>query len=558
MSYYADGTLASGKAALVRTGFAQWMATDGLKDADLAGACSAERLQAGLSHLENVEVVSAAINRTGEFLPPKPHWIPNLAPPPQMITELPPYCDVLVHQRTAGDHVAKITIWVPLAWNRRFLATGGMGSVTGPLWFDQPTIRTITMPTALRNGFATAATDAGNRDPRFFEWPLDPNTGELDQELLRNWAYRSTHDMAVVAKAVIAALQGAPPTFSYFAGCSGGGRQGLAAVQKYPEDFCGVWASDPALNWTALWPSATWPALVMKELNNPLSEVKLEAFRAAAVAACDGADGLRDGVIGLFEMLEFDPFAIIGQPTAEGPITASDAEVMQKIWDGPRRADGERLGFGLPPGTYGWGMAGIWKTKKVKDELVPLAREGEAYFRWVLEDPDFDWRTMDFSRFEELTDLGCLKLKEFACNDPDLASFQNRGGKLLISQAVNDPVIPFWFVQDYYQKVIKACGGAQRTQDFARLFLTDGDIHGTIAGPGPGLTSASAMTALMQWVEDGKAPDMIVAERVDMASAVLVATRPAYPFPTLTRYSGNGDPCEASSYFGTTGPAGLG
>lgn len=497
--------------------------------------------------------MSATINDTGQFVPPQPHWIPNFAPAPDVISDLPPFCEILVDKQTLGGHVARITVWVPLAWNRRFLATGGMGSVTGPLWFDQPTVRTITMPTALRNGFATAATDAGNRDPRFFEWPLDANTRSLDWEMLRNWAHRSTHDMAVVAKIVVRALHGREPDHSYYAGCSGGGRQGLAAIHAHPEDFDGVWVSDPALNWTSLWPSALWPALVMKEYGNSLSETKLGTFRQWALEECDGIDGLCDGVIGLVEMRDIDTAAMIGRETADGPITATDAEVMAKIWDGPRRANGERMGFAPPPGTNGWGMVGIWKTIERNGKLEPLADEAQAYYRWVTEDPNFDWATLDFSSFEELSDRGVDKLKEFACSDPELADFRDRGGKVLLSHGVNDPVVPYGLTVEYYQKLVDACGGLGQAQSFARLFLTDGDIHGSIAGPGPGLTAASAMTALMRWVENGDAPHEIIAERVNMKTGALDATRPVYSFPAMTRYSGFGDPATASSYVCTYG-----
>ena len=548
MSYYADGTMDADKVRLTRSGFTRWLDTSGLQPVDLADRCSVDFLQAALSHLPDVQILSAEINETGQFTPPPSHLIPDYAPAPPVITDLPPFCQIIAVKRTDGGHVAHIPIWVPLAWNGRFLATGGMGSITGPIWFEQPAVRTVTMPIALRNGFATAATDGGNRDPRFFDWPLDPESGVLDWDLLRNWAYVGTHDMAVVAKAVIEALHGKAPTRSYYAGCSGGGRQGVAAALRYPEDFDGIWASDPAVNWTSLWPSAMWPALVMKERGTVLPPAKLEAFRDAALEACDGADGVRDGFIGLAELRDFDPHAIVGRPTPAGPITAIDAEIMEKLWDGPRRTDGERLGYGLPVGTESWGIVGIWKSMEVDGRLEPVCYEAQAYYRWILEDPRFDGKTLSRERYEELTDLGFAKFQDIAINDPDLSALRDSGGKLLITQAVNDQVVPSGCVIDYYRRVVATCGGEERTGAFARLFCTDGDIHGTIAGPGPGLTTASAMTALMAWVEQGEAPEEIIAERVDVTTGEVVATRPTYPYPAVTRYRGSGDPTMASSY----------
>ena len=548
MSYYADGTLDADKVKLASSGFTQWVDTRGLHPADLAARCSVDGLQAALAHMPDVEILSAEINSTGQFAPPPPHLVPDYAPYSPLITDLPPFCQLLARKRTAGDHWEHIWIWVPLAWNERFLATGGMGSITGPIWFEQPAVRTMTMPIALRNGFATAATDGGNRDPRFFDWPLHPESGALDWELLRNWSYRATHDMAVVSKAVIEALHGKAPVRSYYAGCSGGGRQAVAAALRYPEDFDGIWASDPAVNWTSLWSSAMWPALVMKEHDTALPPAKLEAFRQAALAACDGADGLRDGFIGLAELRDFDAHSVIGHQTAAGPITAVDAEVMAKLWDGPRRANGEPMGFGLPIGTESWGFVGMWKSVESGGKLEPVSIESQSYYRQLLEDPGFDWKTLTMERYEELTDLGVEKFRDIATNDPDLSAFRDNGGKLLITQAVNDQVVQFELVVDYYQRVVAACGGEEQTRSFARLFCTDGDIHGTIAGPGPGLTTASAMTALMAWVEQDDAPEEIIAERMDAATGQVVATRPTYPYPAVTVYGGTGDPAVASSY----------
>ena len=547
MNYYGDGDIAAGRAALVPSGLTQWIATDALRPADIAGRCTVEALQAALSEIEGAEVVSASVNRSGSFVPPQPHWIPNYAPVPDEIGDLPDYCSVEIHQRTPGGHVAHILVWVPLAWNRRLLATGGMGSVTGPLWFEMPAIRTITMPVALRNGFATAATDAGNRDPRFYEWPL-MGGGGLDWESMRNWSYRSTHDMAVVAKAVIEALHAAAPAYSYYAGCSGGGRQGVASALRHPSDFDGVWASDPAVDWTSLWPAALWPALVMKEMDNPLPPAKLAAFRDAAIEDRDGKDGLRDGIVALVDVKDFDPASVVGRQTGAGPITDVDAEVMRKCWDGPRRANGERLGFGLPPGTTSWEAIGIWRTEEVDGKLVPVAGEAQAYFRWITEDPAFDWRTLDFAKFEELVDRGIEKFAEFAINSPDLSGLRNCEGKLLLSQALNDQVIMPEGMIDYYRRVVDWAGGIDEAKSVARLFVTDGDIHGNIAGKGPGLTSAGAMAALMKWVEFGEAPEEIIAERIDITTGQVDQSRPVYAYPAVTRYSGSGDPSEARSF----------
>ncbi|MEV5848455.1 tannase/feruloyl esterase family alpha/beta hydrolase [Streptomyces sp. NPDC051985] len=541
------------KVTLASAGLAQWVAMDDVPTAESAAErCTVGTLQSALDGLMAAEVVSATVNRSGEFQAPPPHWSPvpgNPFPDPPLITGLPDFCDVRIRVPNPGGHVAEVAVWVPLRWNGRFLGTAGAGSQTGHQWHDYAVTRSVTMPAAVRNGFATATTDGANRDPRFVDWALRRDTGELDWELINNWVHRSTHEMTVLGKAVTGALHGSAPRFSYLAGCSGGGRQVLVSAQRHPQDYDGIWAVDPAINWTRFAPADLWPALVMKEHRNPLPEAKLEAFRDAAIEVCDGADGLRDGIVGAFDPCEYDPRKLVGARTPAGEITEADAEVMRKIWEGPRRRDGEALWYGLRPGGTSWGEYGLCVTTEADGELVPLPFAiAPSYFRWVLQDPEFDWTTLTFERYEELFDQGVRELADIAGDDPELSGLRDSGGKLIISQAADDAVIFFQGTVDYYRRVMDAMGGEERTTSFARLFVSDGDVHGMCVGRGPGLTMAGGMTALMDWVENGNAPEVVVAERVDAATGSVTATRPVYPYPAVTRYSGSGDPDNAASF----------
>ncbi|MEV5848652.1 tannase/feruloyl esterase family alpha/beta hydrolase [Streptomyces sp. NPDC051985] len=544
---------------IAQTGWARWVDLDDVPVSEsVVDRCTTDALQEALKRLsgvgpegvglDGVKVVSSRVNRTGEFRPPAVVSLGSTATEPPPFTGLPDFCEVLLRHRTPGDHVVETFVWVPLRWNGRFLGTVGAGSRTLQ-WHDLEYIRNLTMPNALRNGFATAATDGGNRDARPFDWPLRPDTGELDRELVRNWAYRGTHEMTVIAKAVIEALYGRPPEFSYLAGCSGGGRQVLAHTQRYPDDYDGYWAADPAVDWARTIPAGLWPALVMNVLGNPLPPAKLEAFRVAAVEACDGVDGLPDGFIGAFDPCAFDPAKAVGEPTGAGPITEDDAEVMRRIWAGPRRSDGSALWHGLRPGTRSWGDNGLCGTAEVDGVLTPMPFWlATAHFRWVLEDPDFDWRTLTFERYEELFDQGVRDLAEFVAEDPDLTGLHHRGAKLIISQAVDDEILPYPGIVDYFRQAVATTGGEERTASFARLFLSDGDRHSFSTGLGPGLTIGGVLAALMRWVEHGEAPDRLVAERHDPTTGAVLATRPVYPYPEVTRYSGAGEPTEAASY----------
>ncbi|WP_052223539.1 tannase/feruloyl esterase family alpha/beta hydrolase [Novosphingobium malaysiense] len=529
------------------TGWAKWVSVDDVAASRLAEQrCTVEAIADATREFDGYEIVSARVNRTGEFLPPAPFG--PAGPPAQLMTDLPDFCEVLARKTTPGGHVAEIFVWAPLQWNERFLCTVGAGSRTMQM-HDLKYIRNLTLPNAVRNGFATAATDGGNRDPRPFDWAMRPEDGTLDEELIENWVVRSTHDMTVIAKAIITFLYGEAPKYSYLMGCSGGGRQTLAIAQQHPELYDGYWSSDPAINWPQVMGAALWPAIVMHLANNAIPKVKFEAFRQAAISACDGSDGVMDGFLGAFDPCDFDPASIVGQQTEAGAITATDAEVMRRIWEGPRRADGSFLWFGLRPGIDAWSDVGICMTVEVDGILEPMPFWiAPAHFRWVLEDPAFDWKTMDFAMFEKLFDLGVEKLASTATNDPDLSALRDSGAKLIISQAADDEVLPYESAVDYYQRVVEAMGGLDAVTDYARFFVTDGDKHSFNFGYGPGLTLAGGISALMNWVEHGVAPDEIVAERYDPQTDTLLASRPAYPYPYVTRYKGEGDPAIASSY----------
>lgn len=543
--------------SIAPTGLARWVTMDAhsVPPAGIEERCTRDYLQKAIAHLGNVEVVAASIITAGQYEMPRPPYdLPGIPLPERMmIGDLPHFCDVCVHVRGPSGHVAKVMVWVPLHWNGRFLGSVGGGNRTESLLLMPEFLRTLTLPAALRNGFATAQTDGGNRDRRASEWGLIEETGELDWELIQNCAHRSTHDMTVIGKAVTTAIHGSAPKYSYIAGCSGGGRQALMEAQRYPEDYDGIWSSDPAINWTKFVPADLWPALVMKELG-VLPPAKLEAFRVAAIDACDGLDGLRDGIIGAFDPCDFDARTLIGQSTAAGVITATDAEVMMKIWEGPRTRSGDFLWYGLRPGAESWGnnwaATGVCSTGEVEGKVEPKPFDiATAYMRaWVVKDLQWDWRTLTFEQFETLFERSVRELSDIATDSPDLSAFRARGGKLIISHGANDQVIPAAGSVDYYRRVIETIGSEHETKTFARLFITEGDGHGTSLDPGPGVTLADAMTALMKWVEEEQAPDQIIAKSINYGTGAVLATRPVYSYPMVPQYRGQGNPNEASSF----------
>ncbi|WP_157183034.1 tannase/feruloyl esterase family alpha/beta hydrolase [Sciscionella marina] len=477
--------------------------------------CNPQFVASALSELDGARVVSVDINSSGECELPAPPGFEDL-PGWGTMTGLPEYCEVRVEQFSPGGATAQVTVWVPLDWNGRFLGTAGSGNRTNSVYVPSFDILRVLTPTmALKNGFATATTDGGVGldEPRMLDWQLDEDTGELNWDLIQNWAHRSAHEMTIIGKAVTETIHGEAPEYSYFCGCSGGGRQALVQAQRYPDDYDGVWASDPAINWTRLITAELWPALVMKEYHNPLSPAKLRTFRTAALTAYPQRDQADS-----HELIAFDASAVIGTNTPDGEITATDAEVMQQIWDGPRAADGEFLWYGLHPGAESWGdnilKTGLCMTQEQDGGLVPAPFEiAASWFRtWLLKDSDWDWTTLTFESYEELFRQGVQEFAEVASDSADLSGLRDSGGKLILSHALNDELIFSQGSIDYYKRAVVATG---EVGGFFRLFCSPGDGHSHVDA-GPGLTIARGMAALMEWVEEGKAPDSITAERFDL------------------------------------------
>lgn len=252
--------------------------------------------------------------------------------------ENPDICRVTAIYSHPGADDA-ITIWfaAPMGgWNGRFVGTGGGGFSGGnPGGVNGP----------VSQGFATGATDTGHQGPGG-SFALD-DAGRLIWQRIRNNAHVGIHRMTVTGKALTEALYGNPPGYSYFNGCSAGGRQALMAVQRYPQDYDGIVSGAPAINWPELRVQQLWGPMLMNNEGNLVAQCKLASATAAAIAACDTIDGIQDGVIEDPTRCEFDPAEFVGTSIDQcGVFTAADASIVRRIWEGPRGEDGRFLWHG--------------------------------------------------------------------------------------------------------------------------------------------------------------------------------------------------------------------
>lgn len=444
----------------------------------------------------------------------------------------PEFCRVtaVVSHPPAGDRI-RIWIGLPAAWNGRFEGVGGGG-------FSGGNPNGIAGPVA--QGYAAGSTDTGHEGASS-SFALDAS--RLNWLLIRDNAYLGIHEMTLTGKRLVEAYYGQPAQHSYFNGCSTGGRQGLSEAQRYPADYDGILSGAPAINWTKLHVEQMWGHVVMRELQNFVPQCKFAAAQAAAVAACDAADGVKDGLIENPRSCTYDPKLLVGTAAAGcGEFTDLDAQVIRAVWQGPRRQDGSFLWYGLQRGADFSGLTSTGGTP-LTGRPNPITMEWWRYF--LNQDAHWDWTVLTPALYEQYWDQSVEEFSAvLATDNPDLTPFRDRGGKIILWHGWSDQLIYPEGTIDYYQRVERQMGGAANVSQFARLFLAPGVGH-CAGGPGP--QPAGQFDAVVRWVEQGQAPESLNAVRRD-ASGKVVRSRPLCQFPMIAKYKGTGSSDEAANF----------
>src|ERR1700722_2934801 len=356
------------------------------------------------------------------------------------------------------------------------------------------------------------------------------------QAVREDFAFRAAHAFAAAAKAIIATYYGRPPAFSYFQGCSDGGREAMVETQRYPSDFNGVVAGSPAFAiaeamerfiWEARWGHDDQGALVF---DAPAAEL----LHDAVLKACDALDGARDGQIDDPRRCHFDPGTLVCRHAQSPPqcLTALQAEVARKFYSGPIDDSGRHLFYGGE--AYGSELS--WM------ERYALAAAGGAMFDDAVKnmmfqgtlDPDTSVKTwrFDVATFRELSRRGAI----YDASSPDLRAFRDAGGKFILWQGFADPAAGAFGLPDYYQRVARVVGGLEFARHFVRMFLIPGVYH---CGGGYIPYEEDMLGAMVAWVERGTAPDQIQATAILNGGAV--RRRPMFAYPVQAHYRGHGD-----------------
>jgi hypothetical protein len=412
--------------------------------------------------------------------------VPGDAPPVLASSPIKQYCQVLGY--VAPQNKFELRLPLPSQWNQRFHLTpcaGFCGTLNGNA-----------CNFTLARGYASITGNGGHDGDPNFDGVWAANSPQLQED----FAWRHNHVITVAGKAITAKFYGQPIARSYMTGCSKGGHAVLMEAQRFPEDFDALLSIAPVYDLTGRVIAGAWNASAVADAQRAsvLTDAVAQTVHKSVLARCGSQSGVDEVVY------------------AYGDIVGTATE-----WAGWHYGRGNAAA----PASYA--------NYTLHDQFLrymadPTVRKDVDSLKF-----DLDRGPASLARARKLYDA----------TSPDLRRFKARGGKLLMWHGLSDAAILATSSIGYYEAVEKLMGGRPATQDFFRLFLVPGVHH--CAG-GPGFTEFDALTLLETWTEKGQAPDVMIASR--RVNGVVERTRPIYPYPVLARYSGNGDPKQASSF----------
>jgi hypothetical protein len=435
---------------------------------------------------------------------------------------IPEHCDI----RGVIAPENHFAIKLPADWNGRFEMVGNGGTAG--------TISMNAVDGAVRKGFALASTDTGHdatKEPLATFAYVTPENPNGHRKMI-DFGYLSVHETAVLAKQAIQTYYGAAPIYSYWVGCSTGGRQGLQEAQRYPDDFDGLVVGAPGVYLTGNVMRRIWTGQAQVG-DAAIPAEKLPILTKAIYEKCDAIDGLRDGLIDDPRTCKFDP----AKDLPAGVFSASQIDGLKKIYNGPRDSRGKQV-F---PGEL-VGAEPVWPDNVIPPSKTVLPRsESQAKMMMLEPPPGPEW---SFTMFNWDTDPARLAkaAADLDPRNPDLTPLKKRGGKMVQYAGWGDQQVNPLPGIEYYEAVSKKLGAAE-TRDFYRLFMVPGMFH---CSGGPGCGSVDWLALVMDWVEKGKAPESIVGAHVEAGATT--RTRPLCPYPMVAKYKATGSIDDAANF----------
>lgn len=483
-------------------------------------------------------------------------------PYPTNPTNLTSLCAVIVNATSSPETSFTFGLFLPDDWNARFLTVGNGGFAGGINW--------LAMADGPPYGFASMSTDTGHSG-NF----LDMSFALHSEERKADWGWRAMHMSVVLAKEVVAAYYGAAPSYSYYTGCSTGGRQGMKEVQMFPEDFDGVMAGCPSW-WTTH--QQTWQ-LEIGLINLPentshyIPPTMFDWISEQVIAQCDASDGIEDGIIMDPKRCDLYYEAMLCKPNSNTTcLTADQIRTLEALH--------RPLAFGN--NTWAYPNFGVGSEAQMPSSFGDVGTNAPSLYGtqfvqyMVVDDPTWDFANFDYSIIQQ---ADALNPGNASAIDFDLSAFRARGGKLLQYHGYADGLIPTDASIYLYRQIMAAMFGATGVDDideWYRFFLVPGMQHcaGGVgnaswffggSGQGSNLVPAKAagtlgeafydaehdaLLALMKWVEEDTAPERLVATKFldDSLEKGVVLQRPLCPFPQYASYVGVGNVTEADSW----------
>ncbi|KAK3390093.1 Tannase/feruloyl esterase [Podospora didyma] len=436
---------------------------------------------------------------------------------PDVLLENATFCNVTVTYTHPGesDNI-NVETWLPTKknWNGRLQSVGGSGSIAGRF-----SLAYGNMEGALADGYATSSTDAGlvQGESSTAGWAL-LSPGNVNWDYVQNFASRSLGDMAVISKGVIESFYGTKPAYTYWNGCSTGGRQGHMLAQRYPDAYDGIAAGSPAINWGSFIAATAWPQQFMDMMGIYPPGCEIDALTAAAITACDALDGIVDGIVSDADacLASFDPFSLVGTVVTcnngSTQISTAAAAVVNATWHGPETRFGKKIWYGFTPGTditgsapYSDGTPGVASTICHSGGGPCSGAEEQSVTEWftllVAKDPNFPWGNVSHAVYDRLVHASINEYQSVLwTSDPDLTEFREAGGKMVTFHGLADTIVPPKGTEDYYMKVSALFPDVQ---DFYRYFEVPGMGHCAFGKSGQ---PSSLFSQLRAWVENGTAP----------------------------------------------------
>lgn len=459
---------------------------------------------------------------------------------------MPSYCRVTATIRPSADSNIKVEIWLPKAWNGRYLGTGN-GGLGGQ-------IDKLALEDGIRRGFAVANTDLGTSTG------AASMTGKMD--MVTDFGNRATHLMTILAKAAIRHYYNQAPDYSFFRGCSTGGGQGMHEAQQYPADYDGILAGAPGASRVPAHLAFFWAYRATHfSSDSTLTPAALNFWSHTVMKACDKLDGLADGIISDPQKCNIDPATVQCQRgQTSNCLSPGQVVALEKIYAGPKHSvTGEQIFPGYLHGT------------EASFGLFEMNENGgpPAAFPFIwLWGKHWDWKKFNFG-----SDVDVMRNaldQSVAATNPDLSAFHRHGGKLIMFQGLADPIQVPGAAINYVSDVHKTMGAA--AGQTVQLFLAPGMTHctggdapnsfGNFNDDNPDIAvnpqdaDHDLLIALQNWVEHDKRPVQVIATQYKTEKNALTGksalvpqrTRPLCAWPETAHYRG-GDVNNHQSFY---------